>query len=68
MDKDYVFTVKVWTDGELVFSARYGDAMSAVHNFDTFVDYGDAKYVREILLIEPNGRTHGKKLDAPIKA
>jgi hypothetical protein len=62
---NYIFTIRVWTDGELTFSARYADAVSAVRNFQTFVDYGTAKHGREILLLEPNGKLHSKQFDAP---
>jgi hypothetical protein len=63
--REYIFTLRVWTDGLLVFSARYTDAMSAILGYDKYVDYGDAKDTREILLIEPNGKSHAKRFDAP---
>jgi hypothetical protein len=63
--KEYVFTLRVWTDGLLDFHAVYHDAMSAIHEYDKFKDYGAAKSTREILLIEPNGVSHAKQFDAP---
>jgi hypothetical protein len=39
--------------------------MSAILDYDRYVDYGDAKETREILLIEPNGKSHAKRFDAP---
>ena len=64
--REYIFTLRVWTDGLLDFHAVYPDAMSAINDYNKFVDYGAAKQTREILLIEPNGKSHAKQFDAPI--
>ena len=63
--REYIFTLRVWTDGLLDFHCVYPDAMSAILDYDRYVDYGDAKETREILLIEPNGKSHAKRFDAP---
>lgn len=65
---DYYFVIRVWKDDELVYSARYTDAVSAVHSYDSFKDYGDAERWREILLFEPSGKAHSKRFDAPAVA
>jgi hypothetical protein len=60
---DYI--IQVVEDGSVTFSQRYISALEAVHAYDRFVDYGVAKYSREIVLVEPSGLAHSKAFDGP---
>lgn len=64
--KDYEFMLQVVEDGSVTFSRRYSSAVEAVHAFDKFKDYGMASYSREIVLLEPSGKSHAKAFDGPL--
>jgi hypothetical protein len=59
------YMIQVVEDGSVTFSRRYPNALDAVHAYDRFVDYGMAKYSREIVLLEPSGLAHSKAFDGP---
>jgi hypothetical protein len=61
----YEFLVQVTEDGSISFSQKYTSAVDAVRAYDSFRDYGTCKYWREIVLVEPNGKGHGKMFEAP---
>ena len=61
----YEFLVEVTEDGSISFSQRYTSAVDAVRAYDSFRDYGTCKHWREIVLVEPNGKSHGKMFEAP---
>lgn len=55
-----VFMLQVITDGSVTWSKKYDCALDAVHAYDKVIDYGFAKYEREAVLVEPNGKIHSK--------
>lgn len=59
------YKIQVVEDGSVTFSREYASALDAVHAYDRFVDYGLAKYSREIVLLEPSGLAHSKAFDGP---
>jgi len=59
------FMLQVVTDGSVTWSKMYDCALDAVHAYDKVIDYGFAKYEREAVLIEPNGKTHSKLFQVP---
>ena len=59
------YKIQVVEDGLVTFSQRYSSALEAVHAYDRFVDYGVAKYSREIVLLEPSGLAHSKAFEGP---
>jgi hypothetical protein len=60
------YMIQVVEDGAVTFSQRYENALDAVHAYDRFVDFGFAKWQREIVLVEPSGKAHGKSFDGPL--
>jgi hypothetical protein len=59
------YMIQVVEDGGVTFSKHYSNAVDAVHDYDRFIDYGRAKYSREIILVEPSGVAHSKSFDGP---
>ena len=59
------YKIQVVEDGSVTFSREYASALDAVHAYDRFVDYGLAKYSREIVLLEPSGLAHSKAFVGP---
>ena len=60
-----VYTVQIVTDGAVSWIKSYDCALDAVHAYDKVIDYGFAKYEREAVLIEPNGKIHNKIFQVP---
>jgi hypothetical protein len=60
---NYTFLLQVVVDGSM-WSQRYESAVEAVRAYDKFVDYGFAKYLCEVVLVEPNNKVHTKSFDA----
>jgi len=58
------YMLQVVTDGAVTWSKQYDCALEAVHAYDRVNDYGFAKYEREAVLIEPNGKVHSKLFQA----
>lgn len=61
---DYSFLLQVVTDGSVTWSKRYDNAIDAIRAYDKFIDYGFAKYLLEVVLVEPNNKVHVKSFDA----
>lgn len=59
-----VFTLSIITDGTATWSKNYDCGLDAVHAYDKVTDYGFAKYEREAVLVEPNGKVHSKIFQA----
>jgi hypothetical protein len=59
------YMIQEVVDGSVTFSQRYTRALEADHAYDRFVDYGVARYSREIVLVEPSGLAHSKAFDGP---
>jgi hypothetical protein len=59
---DYKFTIAVAEDNDQTQYYRYSNALDAVNVYNSFKDYGLAKYARTVVLTEPNGQTHMKLL------
>ena len=55
-----VYVVQIVTDGAVTWIKSYDCALDAVHAYDKVIDYGFARYEREAVLIEPNGKVHNK--------
>ena len=60
------YIIQVVEDGAVTFSRQYENAVEAVHAYDRFVDFGLAKWQREIILVEPSGVSHAKSFIGPI--
>ncbi len=60
------YMIQVVEDGSVTFSRKYDNALDAVHAYDRFNDFGLAKWQREIVLVEPSGKAHGKSFDGPL--
>ena len=60
------YMIQVVEDGAVTFSRQYENAVEAVHAYDRFVDFGLAKWQREIILVEPSGVSHAKSFIGPI--
>ena len=60
------YMIQVVEDGAVTFSQRYNNAVDAVHAYDRFVDFGFAKWQREIVLVEPSGKAHAKEFEGPL--
>lgn len=60
-----VYTVQIVTDGAVSWIKTYDCALDAVRAYDKVVDYGFARYEREAVLIEPNGKVHNKIFQVP---
>jgi hypothetical protein len=65
MDK---YTIVVVTDDHVTFSKIYLDAVSAVTDYNKFVDHGICQKWRKVTLREPNGRDHIKMFEHPLAA
>jgi hypothetical protein len=59
------FLLQIVTDGSVTWSKKYDNALDAVHAYDKVIDYGFAKYEREAMLVEPNGKVHSKLFQVP---
>lgn len=59
-----VFTLSIITDGAATWSKTYDCALDAVQAYNKVTDYGFAKYEREAVLVEPNGKVHNKIFQA----
>ena len=59
------FMLQVITDGATTWSKQYDNALDAVQAYNKVIDYGFAKYEREAVLIEPNGKVHSKIFQVP---
>ena len=64
MDNGY--KLQVVEDGFVSFSRVYNNAVDAVNAYNKFVDYGMCSLWREIVLVEPNGKSHSKSFDHPL--
>lgn len=63
--EDYIFQVFAASDGAVTYTKQFDNALEAVKVYESFVDYGFARYEREVGLIEPNGKTHTKTFTRP---
>ncbi len=61
-----LYMIQAVEDGAVTFSQRYTNAVDAVHAYDRFVDFGFAKWQREIVLVEPSGKAHAKVFEGPL--
>ena len=59
------YKLQIVTDGAVPCTKTYDCALDAVHAYDKVVDYGFARFEREAVLIEPNGKTHTKIFQVP---
>ena len=59
---NYKFTIAVAEDDDNTKYYQYSNAIDAVDTYNSFKDYGLAKYARTVILTEPNGQTHMKLL------
>ena len=66
MTENNEYMIQVVEDGSVTFSRKYENAIDAVHAYDRFVDFGFAKLQREIVLVEPSGKAHGKTFEGPL--
>ncbi len=57
---NYKFSIAVAEDNNLTQYYRFNNALDAVNTYNSFVDYGNAKEARTIVLTEPNGQMHQK--------
>jgi hypothetical protein len=60
-----VFMLQVVTDGAVTWSKKYDCPLQAVRAYDKVIDHGFARYEREAVLIEPNGKVHTKLFLSP---
>ena len=60
-----VYVVQIVTVGAVSWIKSYDCALDAVHAYDKVIDYGFARYEREAVLIEPNGKVHNKIFQVP---
>jgi hypothetical protein len=60
-----VYTVQIVTDGAVSWIKSYDCALDAVRAYEACVDHGFARYEREIVLVEPNGKVHNKIFQVP---
>ena len=58
--KKYQFTIGVAEDGNITQYYQFNNALDAINTYNTFIDYGNAKEARIIVLTEPNGQIHKK--------
>ena len=63
--EDYIFQVFVSVDGSVTYTKQFNSALEAVKVYDSCVDHGFARFEREIVLVEPNGKTHTKIFQVP---
>jgi len=66
--EDYEFMLQVVEDGSVTFTRKFKNAIDAVNAYNRFVDHGSCRMWREIVLLEPNGKTHSKVFDHPLAA
>jgi len=59
------FLLQIVTDGSTTWSKQYDNALDAVKAYERVTDYGFAKYEREAVLVEPNGKVHNKVFQVP---
>lgn len=59
------FLLQIVTDGAVTWSKMYDCALDAVRAYEACVDHGFARYEREIVLVEPNGKVHNKLFQVP---
>lgn len=55
-----MYKLTVSYDGEKVSTWDFSDALTAVHEFDKCVDFGNAKEYATYNLSEPSGKMHTK--------
>lgn len=60
------YMIQVIEDGSVTWIKRYDNAVSAVTDYNKFKDHGFARMWREIVLLEPNGKAHGKTFEHPL--
>lgn len=63
---DYEFMVQAVEDGAVTFTRKYGSAIEAVRAYESFKDFGFAKYEREVILLEADGQVHSKRFVGPL--
>jgi hypothetical protein len=63
--EDYIFQLSASSDGAVTYTKMFNNALDAVRVYNSFVDYGFARYEREIVLVEPNGKVHTKIFQVP---
>jgi hypothetical protein len=61
---EYLYSVTSTNDSNTKpdWIGRFGDALSAVKTFESFIDHGFALEYRTVNLSEPNGKMHTKIL------
>jgi len=62
----YAFMLQIIEDGSIAFSQHYDNAVDAVNAYNKCVDYGNSRLWREIVLLEPNGKSHAKVFQYPL--
>jgi hypothetical protein len=65
---NYKFTIAVAEDNNLTQYYQFNNALDAINTYNTFIDYGNAKEARTIVLTEPNGEIHKKIFRAERKS
>ena len=63
--EDYIFQVFISVDGSVTYTKQFNNALEAVKVYESCVDYGFARYEKEVVLIEPNGKSHSKIFQPP---
>ena len=51
-----MYKITAEEDGKITWTREYADCVTAVHDFDKFIDSGYARYDRTITLTEPSGQ------------
>ena len=65
MIEDYEFMLQAIEDGSVTYSRKFSNAVEAVTAYNGFRDHGFARYSREVVLVEPNGKIHAKEFKTP---
>lgn len=66
MVENYTFQIQVFDDGECTYTKMYVSALDAVNAYNRFTDHGMCRFTREVVLIEPTGRSHNKMFAKPM--
>lgn len=57
---NYKFSIAVADDSSQTQYFQFSNAIDAVNSYNSFIDYGNAKEARTVVLTEPNGQMHQK--------
>ena len=60
-----LYILQVVEDNEMIFQHFYTSGFEATQQYNKFVDHGNARHSRQVVLVEPDNKVHAKVFQTP---